>query len=270
MYDISVSIVLHRTNRELVKSVLDALKNEHVSAIYLIDNSPKDSLSEFAEYDTRITYKHIPNRGFGNAHNIAIRESMSHKSDFHLVLNPDVRWKGEILQKLAAEMDKHENCALLQPKIFYPDGRLQHTCRLLPTPFDVFAKRFLPSFERRLERYLLADEDYNREFNAVNMQGSFMLFRTSAFDVTGLFDERFFMYLEDIDMTRRIRRRFSTLYYPGVTITHDHAALSQKFGRMMWVHICSVFKYFNKWGWVFDKERRLLNRQLLAELESVK
>lgn len=269
MYSLSVSIVLHNTNPKLIESVLTTLKNEKVQHIYLIDNSPSDNLKRYSQTDSRIIYRHIPNKGFGNAHNIAIRESILQKNDYHLILNPDVRWNGEILQTLISEMNMHENCALIQPRICYSDGTLQHTCRLLPTPFDVFARRFVPSFmvKSRIDRYLLAEECYNKEFNAVYMQGSFMLFRTDALAEIGMFDERFFMYPEDIDITRRIRKNYMALYFPGISIIHDHAAASQKIGRMMWIHICNMVKYFNKWGWFFDKERRCLNRRLLSELK---
>lgn len=266
---ITVSIVVHKTPRELLKSVLASLKDEPAAVIYVVDNSPEPDLEWCASLDSRIDYSHVENRGFGNAHNIAIRKAAAAGSDFHLVLNPDVRWNGLILQQLTEVMDCRNDCVLIQPRIVYPDGSLQHTCRLLPTPLDMFARRFLPKAlaARRVKRYLLPDSAYDAEFAAPYMQGSFMLFRTSALCAEGLFDERFFMYPEDIDITRRLHRNHLTLYYPGVTIIHDHAASSQKFGRMMWIHISNMCRYFNKWGWFFDRERRRVNRGLLRSMK---
>lgn len=265
---ITVSVVLHKTPPALIKSVIDTLRKESVSRIFIVDNSPDDSLRHQIPGDENIEYSHVENKGYGNAHNHAIRKAEAMGSRYHLVLNPDVRWEGAILDSLTEVMEQRGDCGLIQPKICNPDKTLQHTCRLLPSPADVIFKRFLPAgwTKKRMDRYLLPDSAYETEFNAVYMQGSFMLFRMDALKDTGLFDERFFMYPEDIDITRRIRKRYAALYYPGISITHDHAASSQKFGKMMWIHIVNMIKYFNKWGWIFDAERKKLNRQLLKEI----
>ena len=246
-----------------------SLSQEPVDRVYLIDNSPDDSLALLAASYPIAQYLHISNRGFGNAHNIAMQFAKEAGSQFHLVLNPDVRWSQPILAHLIEAFHKRPKCALMQPTVTYPDGRLQHTCRLIPTPFDVFAKRFLPNawIRRRLNRYLLPADAYSREFNAVYMQGSFMLLRMSALEEIGGFDERFFMYPEDIDLTRRIRQRFDAIHYPYISIIHDHQAASSRAGRMLRIHIVNMIRYFNKWGWFFDAGRRKLNRRLRAELD---
>lgn len=265
---LTVSIVLHKTKPALLRSVMQSLEHEPVDKIYLVDNSPDASLrSEAANYP-RTIYTHIPNRGFGNAHNTAIRQAAVDGSTAHLVLNPDVRWDNPILGKLLSILADRPHVALIHPRVSYPDGKLQHTCRLLPTPFDVFARRFLPRFifRKRRQRYLLPDSAYDHEFNPVYIQGSFMFFRMKPLLQSGLFDERFFMYPEDIDLTRRIRENHDTLYCPDVTVIHDHAAESTRFGKMLWIHIVNMIRYFNKWGWFHDPERRRLNRQLLSSL----
>ena len=94
-----------------------------------------------------------------------------------------------------------------------------------------------------------------------------MFMRTDALVSTGLFDERFFMYPEDIDLTRRLRSHFATLYTPEITVIHDHAAESSRFNRMLRIHIVNMIKYFNKWGWFFDSRRRAMNRQIRKELD---
>ena len=143
--------------------------------------------------------------------------------------------------------------------------------RRLPIPTadcskDLIFRRFLPSklVEKNDYRYLLKFADHDREMNVPYHQGSFMLFRTVALRQIGLFDERFFMYPEDIDITRRMHRCYRTMYYPRVSIVHDHRAASYKSGRMLRIHIVNMIRYFNKWGWVFDSERRRFNRRLLA------
>ena len=97
-------------------------------------------------------------------------------------------------------------------------------------------------------------------------QGSFMFFRVACFEKVGLFDERFFMYPEDIDITRRMHRYYRTMFWPEVTIVHAHKAESYKNPKMLRIHIVNIIRYFNKWGWFCDKERTLWNRRLLQEL----
>lgn len=97
-------------------------------------------------------------------------------------------------------------------------------------------------------------------------QGSFMFFRLDCFKKVGLFDERFFMYPEDIDITRRMHKYYRTMFIPDVTIVHAHRAASYKNKKMLKIHMTNMIKYFNKWGWIYDKERSDWNKQLLKEL----
>lgn len=93
-----------------------------------------------------------------------------------------------------------------------------------------------------------------------------MLLRTEAVLKARLFDERYFMYPEDIDLTRTIHRDYLTIFFPDVTVVHDHARESYHSWHMTWVHMVNMCRYFNKWGWLFDKERRVMNRLTLKSL----
>ena len=97
------------------------------------------------------------------------------------------------------------------------------------------------------------------------LSGCFMLLRTDALAEVGVFDERFFMYPEDIDLTRRLAAKFATAYYPRVHIVHRHGAASHKSLRMFIVHALNIVKYFNKWGWLLDGERRRINALALSQ-----
>ena len=76
------------------------------------------------------------------------------------------------------------------------------------------------------------------------------------------------MYCEDFDLIRRLHRVGKTLFYPDVTIIHDHAKESYKNKKMLFEHIKSAIKYFNKFGWFFDKERRDMNEKVLGEINN--
>jgi len=98
------------------------------------------------------------------------------------------------------------------------------------------------------------------------LSGCFMFLRVAALKEVGTFDERFFMYPEDIDLTRRIHRKYRTVFYPEVSIVHHHAQSSYKNGKMMWIHGLNLIEYFNKWGWIFDKERKKINTEIPKQL----
>lgn len=99
------------------------------------------------------------------------------------------------------------------------------------------------------------------------LSGCFMFIRTKVLEKVGLFDERFFMYLEDTDLSRRIHKISKTIYYPYVHIYHEYGKGSYKNLKLLKYHIDSAIKYFNKWGWFFDKERDFINKTTLKKLK---
>lgn len=266
--NLTASIVVHRTPFPQLANALECLLRSDVCKVFVIDNSPDDSLRAVASADSRIDYRHVDNHGFGAGHNIALREAVEDPEGFHLVMNADVWWEGDVPASLVGYLLRNPGVGMVMPKVFYPDGALQYTCRMLPTPADLFAKRFLPASlaKRRVDRYLLAAHDHDRPLNCPYLLGSFLLFRNSTLLDCGLFDERFFMYPEDIDITRRIHEKWLTMYWPGVSIVHEHAAASRRSLRMLRVHLVNMARYFNKWGWWADRSRRLFNRRLMREI----
>ena len=212
------------------------------------------------------------NLGYGSAHNIAIRAAMSAGSDYHIVLNPDLRFAPEIIDTLAAYADVHPDVVYMLPRVLYPDGSLQYLCKLLPKPADLIFRRFLPKsaafVKEENERYELRMSGYDHIFNPPCLSGCFMFMRTDTLrEHDLLFDERFFMYCEDFDLMRRLHRVGKTVFFPEVQIIHDHAQSSYKSLKMLMIHIRSAIKYFNKYGWIRDAERDRMNAAVLRELE---
>lgn len=261
---LNVSIVTYHTAEDELRSCLRSLGSPAVRHIYIIDNGREERLRRLTEGIPRLTYIPADNPGYGAAHNIAMRRTLADGVPYHLVLNSDVRFDPDVLTRLVAVMEARPEVGQLQPRVTYPDGRLQYTVRRLPTPLDVIGRRFLPAalMRRRDDRYLLKNLDHNVEYNVPYHQGSFMLLRSDALRDAGFFDERFFMYPEDIDLTRRIHARHVTLYYPAETIIHDHRAGSYHNMRLLRIHIVNMIRYFNKWGWLCDPGRRAANRAL--------
>lgn len=265
---ITISIITYKTEIKELQKCLESLRTEMVSKIYVIDNSQQDYLKKFCERIEKVKYIPNENVGYGAAHNIAIRKVMDSGATYHLVLNSDVYFEPNALERITEYMDNNEDIAMVQPNIVYPNGEMQYTCRLLPTPANLIFRRFLPKkmVEGMNYRYMLKMFDHKSELNVPYHQGSFMFFRVECFKKVGLFDERYFMYPEDIDITRRMHKYYRTMFWPGVTVVHAHRAASYKSKKMLKIHMWNMIKYFNKWGWFFDGERRRWNKELLTEL----
>ena len=265
---ITVSIVTYKTDLEELTKCLQSLDSPLVSNIYIVDNSNQKYIANFCSQYANVIYIGSENVGYGAGHNQALQQVLQTNNKYHLVLNSDVYFEPNVLEKLVQYMDTNKDVAQVQPNIIYPNGEIQYTCRLLPTPADLIFRRFLPKKmgESMNRRYTLEFWDHQSEADIPYHQGSFMFFRIACFEKVGLFDERFFMYPEDIDITRRMHKYYKTIFYPQETIVHAHRAASYKSKKMLKIHMVNMIKYFNKWGWIFDKERSEWNKKLLKEL----
>jgi GT2 family glycosyltransferase len=270
-YDVVGSIVLYRTDpREIEQAVQQFLAVPLRTHLCVIDNSPEGSRLPCYE-DARVTYYPANgNLGYGRAHNLALRASAG-RSRYNLVMNTDIVYSPAVVTRLVTFMEANPDAGLTSPKIRYPDGSLQYVCRLLPTPANMFLRRFLPrsAWTDRADRaYELRWWDHDSIANIPYFQGSFMMLRTDLCNEVGGFDERFFLYGEDIDLTRRIHQRAATLYIPDVSIIHQYRRYSNRSLRGTWYGIQNNCRYFNKWGWFFDRDRRIIIGQVVAALKS--
>jgi GT2 family glycosyltransferase len=261
---------LHRLVLEAVRSFLESHPE---GLLFLIDNSPQDTIRKYFISDQRVRYIfNNKNLGFGAAHNIALKQSLHLGAVYHLVLNPDVYFAKNVIPELLDQMDAHPDVGLLTPKVLYPDGRIQYVCRLLPSPENLFLRRFLPFYRKLFDR---TNQSYEQKFSGYDklmdvpcLYGCFMLLRNDCLQKVGLFDENIFLYVEDIDLTRRMHKYFRTVYYPGVSIYHVHERGSYKHLIPFLFHVKSAITYFNKWGWFRDPERDFINRATLIKLSS--
>ncbi len=275
MANLTVSIVLYNNPSDMVQRVIASVLATSLDIrFYLIDHSPTNALNIFATQDTRIQYIHNPNNpGYGSGHNIAIKQSLSFGSKYHLVLNPDIFFEVGTLETILAYMDSHHEVGLLMPKILYPNGTIQYVARLLPTPWDLFARRFIPikSYLKKInDQYSLTFFDYTSTIEIPFVSGCFMFLRIDALKQVGIFDEHYFMYLEDADLSRRIGTISKTILYPHVHISHEYERGAHKNFRLLWVFVCSTFTYFNKYGWFFDSFRKRINQETLQQFKWTK
>lgn len=273
-YDLVGSVVLYNTSLAEVEAAVEQFfapsdRAPHKRHLCIIDNSARP-LPRTSFADDRITY-HFANRnlGYGAAHNIALRASMG-RSRYSLIMNTDVSYSPDVIPKLESFLDSNASVGLAAPRILYPDGTLQAVCRLLPTPLNIFLRRFFP----RSRWAAKLDLDYELQWwhhdtiaNIPFLSGSFLLARTDLLLSLGGFDERFFLYAEDVDLCRRIHQISATAYVPDAVITHQFRRHNRHSLRGTWHGLVSHVQYFHKWGWFFDRERREINAQTIERLQ---
>lgn len=269
---IGVSIVIYQPDLALLQDVVthlatavEALPDEVSVHLDIVNNFPGDdsfrllrnSLSA-SPLSPRLTLALVDspgNIGYGAANNLAIFQSAD--SDYHLVLNPDALLTPDALAKALAYMRQHPDTGLLVPQVLGFDGVIHHLCKRNPSLFDLYLRGFAPGlvkrwFARRMDEYLMLDEDYRQVIKPVPYpSGCFMFFRADLLRKISGFDERFFMYLEDADIGRRILQHAEVAYVPEVVIYHKWARGTHNNWRLRWVTVASAVKYYFKWGGIF-------------------
>ena len=269
---ITCSLVCYKNDKVLLRKAIDSFLNNQLNCfLFIIDNSPTNDL-EFIITDDRVNYLHNPtNPGFGVSHNIGIFQASVLQSKYHLILNPDIYFESGVLESLINYMDQNSEVGLVMPKILYPDKRLQRLGKLLPTPMDYIVRRFVPFYYLKNKinyKYELHAYQYDHPMEVPFLSGCFMLSRTKILKDIGGFDENIFMYTEDTDICRRIKRSgYKTILYPDASVFHDHKKKSVLEYSNLKIFVKSAFYYFQKWGWILDADRKTTNRKILNQLK---
>lgn len=268
---ITASVVTFHTSHDDVDNLLRSVENSAIDIMYVIDNSNDDSLRNYVAGRPKVRYIKNINNGYGAGHNVAIRQSIQEGADYHIVINPDIYWDGPVIETLTEFMDNHKDCGLVIPKVCNPDGTIRFVCRLLPTPSDLILRRFIPSRslkEKNDNQYQLRFTGYQTEMQVPTVSGCFMFMRNSILKRVGGFDDRFFMYMEDVDLSRRIGMISKVMFCPDETVFHVADQGSYKNKKLLKYHLQSAFRYFRKWGWFFDSERRRTNSRIMDKFKS--
>lgn len=268
-FRISACVVLYKQTEMQLTKLFQSVKNSLVNTNFVvIDNSDDNCLEKFV-LSYGFFYRHNPtNPGFGTAHNLGF--SLIEDSSFHFILNPDVYFDPNVISGLVDYLKRNPEIVLVSPKILYPDGSLQRLCKTLPSPLNLFARRFFSPLGRYLDyNFELQWFDYASEAEIPYLSGCFMAIRSSAFSRVGGFDERFFMYLEDTDLCRRLLKLGRLVFNPQYTVFHVFEKASYRNPRLLKAHIESAIYYFKKWGWLFDSERRQINAKTIAALRQI-
>lgn len=210
MVDISVIIVSWNARNFLLKC-LESLYREqtvHIIELIVVDNASSDGSAEAVKenYPEVVLIRNDSNLGFAKANNIGLQKSTGR---YVYLINSDVEVLEGCFDRLYDFMEDHPDVGIAGPRILYPDRTLQVTCRKFPTLWNTFCtttglNKIFPSHD-----FLSSDQMFyfpHDDIRSVDvLAGCFLVVRRDAMDKVGLFDERFFIYAEDIDWCKRFR-----------------------------------------------------------------
>lgn len=271
MIDIVGSLVVYNPKMSEVSRVIESFfsgKDGLDKKLVIVDNSSKTNELDFKKYLEKVNVEYIyigENIGFGAGHNVVVRKYVE-KSQCFVVLNPDVYFGERVLINLFGLIKANEGIGLASGSILNDDGSEQRVHRRLPSIFDLFLRRFAPSFVKRLFKHvmdynILSDIEISKPYTTPYISGCFMFFRSSILKHLNGFDESFFMYMEDVDISRRAFCVMRNIVYPDVKIYHSWRRASYKSKKFLLINLKSNLTYYCKWGIWFDKERIHMNRK---------
>ncbi len=247
---VSGCIVTHN-NMRTIKDTLDTIfkyTKDVDFTLFVVDNLSTDGTPDFIKknYPQVKVIEPMTNNGFGSGHNVVIDKI---NSDYHLIINPDIVLKDNAIKNMVDFLEANEDVGLVSPRICFPDGRDQILGKRNPKLKYLVASRLRKEGEISdlLKEYAMLDKDLSVVTDIENVSGCFMGFRTDLFKKIGGFDERYFMYFEDADISREAKKHKRVVFYPGAIVYHVWGRDSKRNLKLMKIHILSMFKYFLKW-----------------------
>lgn len=259
--ELSASIVVYNGWEEALRAAQDVLSftRRFPLTLYLIDNASPDGSGEHlsaavrdAALETRPgqrveVLRLGKNGGFGAGHNAVLPKLTS---DYHFILNPDIRLTEDTLSDLAGWMAAHPEVVMARPALRFPDGREQRLplrrCRVRPMVYRQLS--FLKFWEKENECYLMADRDLTQPTEIEFCTGSFSAVCTADFKAVRGFDERYFMYVEDADLTQKMLTRGKVYLVPQFTAIHAWHRAPHRSLKPCVQQTKSLLRYFSKWG----------------------
>lgn len=247
---VSFSVVTYNSEKHIGK-LLDSLFACVTGIdyrVYVIDNGSTDGTAQLVkDRAPRVTLIQADkNIGFGAAHNLVLDRL---DSRYHVIVNPDVYIDRDVITPMAAYMDAHPDIGLLSPKLLFPDGRVQAQAKRDPKPVYLISRRLnLKSLRRYRDDYeMAASSNSGSAFDIEFASGCFMFVRTLLLKKAGGFDQRYFLYFEDADLSRELRRFARIEYNPEFSVYHNWERGGAKDLWLLTRQIVSMFKYMKKW-----------------------
>lgn len=235
----------------LDRMTIDLIHNSESDAAFtsLIDVITREAVAQDVRF--RLFEGH-GNIGYGRGHNLSILQV---SSDYHLVLNPDVTLSAESLVQGLQYLQQTPHVVALSPAVSDGEGNKQYVCKRFPSVLDFLLRGFAPGFIRslftkRLSRYEMRElSEQSASTDIPIISGCFMLFRTSVLRGVQGFDERYFLYFEDFDLSLRVHARGALAYLPAMHITHLGGHSARKGLGHIRMFARSGVRFYNTHGW---------------------
>lgn len=252
---VSAAIVSYNGFEEVVQAASSVLafSKEVELELFVIDNASPDGTgqklleSELLEKAKIIALE--KNVGFGAGHNKVLDKI---DSQFHAVINPDIILAQDTLFKICSYMQDNPDVAIVTPQLMFPTGALQHTAKRRPTFMGLLSRQLpLPFLKKYEQHYLMLDKDLSKPCQVEFCSGSFFVIRTELFKKMGGFDEGYFMYVEDADITQKAMKYGKAVFYPYTFVYHAWHRDAQKKLKNFVMQIKSMLRYWRKWGFKF-------------------
>ncbi len=230
----------------LLKECLDSIKKNQPLFVYetiVIDNASEDeSLDTIKnDYPEVRVIKNQVNIGFAAANNQGAQLATGH---YLLFLNPDTRVHTGTLDGAVAFMEQHPEAGIMGCRTVNPDGSLQATAFAFPGKLRIFA--YVSGLNRVFK--ISHFTDHSALCTPDYVQGSFLVINKELFDTCGRFDERFFLYAEEVDLCLRVKAAgFKIYYFPAVSITHHGGGSSKNLLAGLGHYIRSIIGLYQKY-----------------------
>ena len=245
---ITASIVTYNDTEKALNAVCSLKENtkKHSLKVFVFDNASKSidiRLSSAAD----VLEINKDNIGFGAAHNKMLAFEMG---KYHAVVNPDITVNSDVLSHLADILDNNPDIVMITPKIMNEDGTEQKLPKRTPSVRYLFLGRLArlgSIFKKIRDEYVRANEVFEDITDIDFCSGCFFMIRSDVFRKIGGFDERYFMYLEDADLTREAKKYGRAVFCPTQEVTHLWERGSAKKPKLLLIHFKSFIKYLRKW-----------------------
>jgi len=253
---ISIIIVTYNSAEFILsclQSIRDSLAGLEHEVIAVDNHSTDGSRSLIRENFPELCLIHNKfNFGFSRAVNQAVRVA---KGKYLLILNPDVQLLPGSAEKAIRFLEENGGVGVLLPKLLNPDGSLQFSCRsFFNFPYFLFRRtplgKIFPN-HRVIRKHFMMDWDHADPREVDWGLGGCMFLRREALRGGKIFDERFFLYMEDVDLCFQMKENgWKVIYYPEAVMVHAHLRQSARgiFNGARWEHLKSVIKFYRKYG----------------------
>jgi len=250
---LSIIIVSWNVKDELIECLKSARSfPPHCrSEVIVVDNASSDGTAEELEtgFSEVKLIRNEQNMGFAAACNQGVAEA---KGAYLFFLNPDTRLLPETLDKLIDLMEQNPDIGIAGPKLLYPDGSIQPSVRRFPSMRGVLyrytALKYLGLFKSHFNYWMAKDFDYNQQGEVGQLMGAALMVRSSVFESVQGFDERFFMYYEEVDLCYRIKKEnYSVTYFPSSQIVHSGGKSAEQIqAKVLYMKLESMLRFFRK------------------------